>query len=405
MYRATSNTARSRSAVAATQSGRRHEANGSERPEVVKPREFFGLLLGLSHLSTLVLFRSDADLLNVVLFHSEGVLVFPHLWRLAFSTDKIRPPLGGHDTDAWVRNLARLPRLSSLSVEQSAESSPLPPMRPPLPLFMTLTRLDLEGAQLGESDAPTLVDLAPHLVELRLADTLSAPACASILRMAPTGLRTLHLLSPLGRQVDPRPGCILDDVLPRFKHLEDLYLSAHSFTPARLAPCLASLPSLRTLRFGWASQPTDDLLAALFVDPKSPHRLRHLRTLELDHVWDFRGDTIEHRAWKFPAGATSGLDGLDDSWHPARWPAGCSADGTKTAVAAARAAGIEVDGIGVHAASWDEAYERERSIRLIAWAVETGDYEEAREELGDLTVELCMAYAALGLLKCSSRRT
>ncbi|GAA5891603.1 hypothetical protein JCM8208_007336 [Rhodotorula glutinis] len=380
---------------AETQSGRGREVNDSQGLEIVQPRAFYNLILRLSRLGSLDMICIEPDLLNVVLFNSEGVLVFPHLYRMSFTTSEIRPPAYGNDSGNWVRNLARLPQLSTLCVRHSAERSLLPPMQPPRPIFKTLTRLCLHGAHLGGSDAPALVDLAPHLVELRLEDTMSAPACASILHTAPTGLRVLYLLSPLSRDVDPRPGCNLDEVLPRFKHIEDLYLSVHSFSPACLAPYLASLPALRTLHFGWASQATDDLLHALFVDHKSPYRLRHLRSLELNHVWDLRGRTLEENGWNFPAGATSGLDGLDDGWYPGRWPPGCSAEGTEAAIAAARAIGIKVDGTSVSAASWEEAYESERNTRLLVWGLRTGDYAEARDELGVLTVEIFKARVLL----------
>ncbi|GAA5933787.1 hypothetical protein JCM3775_000284 [Rhodotorula graminis] len=361
--------------------------NRATPSQVVSPRQFYDLVRRLSRLQAFQIFLIEPALLNVILFNVEGDLVFPRLERLAFSTDKMRPPAGGDDDGDWVRNLARLPQLRSLSVKMTAESSPLPPMQPPLPVFPSLARLALEGANFDVSDAPALVDLAPHVVELHLGDNISAPACASILRTAPTGLRLLYLLSPLWKPVSQRDGCILDNVLPRFTRIEDLHLCAHSFTPSRLAAYLASLPSLRTLRFGWASRPTDDLIHELFVDDNSPHRLRHLHTLELNHTSDYRGPTLEENGSKFPAGATSALDGLDEGWHPAVWPTGCSAEGTKATVMAARAAGIEVDGIGVDAASWDEAYGRERRMRFLVWGLQTGDFAQARVECGAAAID------------------
>ena len=360
---------------------------GHGQVKLVEPVQLFGLLARLSRLRSLTLGRVEPALVDVVMFNSQGLLEFPHLVKFDIMSDGVIEVPKGVDADAWVRNLARLPALEDLGVFQPETSSALPPMQPILPLFASLTGLSLSGSDLGAADLPAIVDFAPHVIDLRLYDCASAPRYAKILRTAPTGLLRLALTAADGEPSEPRLDCLLDDILPRFGRLERLTLSAHSFTPGRLAPYLASLPALHDLTFDRETRPTDDLLRALFVDDKSPHRLRHLTNLEFDHVSSIDEPTLSDLGWVFPAGATSPTDDLDRTWRAPRWPEGCSPAGLEAAVAAARAVGIHVDGLAVMALPWNGAYAQERGMRLLVWGLRTGDYAQARAELGDAVID------------------
>ncbi|GAA5839045.1 hypothetical protein JCM9279_002575 [Rhodotorula babjevae] len=337
---------------------------GDERRKIVQPVQLFSLLSRLSRLRRLHLYRADPALVDVFMVDSQGTLDFPHMAEVGvdFAGAAVS---SGQGAGAWVRRLARLPALESLRVFHRETSTILPIMQTPLPLFTSLTDLSLEGSSIGATDLPALDIIMPHLVSLRIVDSTTAPRCAKILRTAPTGLRRLGMSTVCGHPGQAVFDCLVDDVLPRFGRLEELTLSPESFTPNRLAPYLASLPALHSLAFSWKTCPTDDLLHSLLIDDKSPHRLRHLRTLILDH-------------------ATADLD---RTWRAPRFLVGCTARGLKAAVAAARAAGIEVDGGGITAIGWDEAYARERGVRLLVWGDQKGDFSQARAELGDAVVD------------------
>ncbi|KPV72012.1 uncharacterized protein RHOBADRAFT_56149 [Rhodotorula graminis WP1] len=330
--------------------------------QTVSSDEFYDLIRRLSSLRTFTVKDIDTDLLDVFLWNTEAPLDLPRLDRLSFSTERV----GGLDQGDWVRNLARSPRLTSLEIKLHAQNSPLPsmPSMPsPLPQLASLRVLELAGADLGGWVGPALAVIAPHVVDLRVREHRAPPAYERILRQAPTGLRRLTLCSPLANVSAARPGVLLDQVLPRFGRLQHLTLSQHSFTPSHLAPYLASLASLRVLGFGWASSPTDDLLLDLL---KGPHRLQHLRGLELNHVEGIRGPSINESA-PVPLDAETAVKQFEFAWSAPVWPVGCTEDGLEAALAAASDAGVEVTGSAVGAVGWDEAYQQERHKRQRVW--------------------------------------
>lgn len=292
------------------------------------------------------------------------------------ATDTLRPP-PGFEADGWVHQLAQLPHLEDLSVcwrEQVPlfSTASLPPLA-------SITRLALTGMVFGNWGTPDLADIFPNLVDLDLLSLEVGPTYKTTLAGAPTGLRRLRLGSVLVVQNHPdEPECLLDDVLPRFKHIEHLTLSQFLFTPAALLPYLRSLQSLRTLTFAEGALATDDLLLGIVDEPLRPPRLRRLT---LNHVWCRRGPTVESKGWQLPPDMADVCEPpLWDSWAPPYRLPGCSDEGITAAVEAGRRNGVVVDGTALETVGWDDDYEREKDVATKLWAERRAQHPEEEAE-------------------------
>lgn len=282
-----------------------------------------------------------------------------------------------------MHQLAEFPNLRELWLERWTHSWLFPEVaQPPL---VSITRLVLTGTHFSTWPGPDLADICPNLVVLELDTAENKPRFQKILAGAPTGLRRLTFRSVADPGGSPHvPECLLDDVLPRFKHIEHLTLSQFLFTPAALLPYLRSLQSLRTLTFAEGALATDDLLLGIVDEPLRPPRLRRLT---LNHVWCRRGPTVESKGWQLPPDMDVCEPPLWDAWAPPYRLPGCSDEGLTAAVEAGRRNGVFVDGTALETVGWEDDYQREKDVATAQHPEEEAEEKEEYEgdsEEGDM---------------------
>ncbi|GAA5900871.1 hypothetical protein JCM8208_004632 [Rhodotorula glutinis] len=329
----------------------------------VEPATFFRLLEHLPRLKILRIKHLDGRLLDVIVSPARA------------------------STVDWVAHLAHYASLETLNLAQTRRGPPLPSVSTSVPVLKSLKVLHLSGESVGWSICPPLGEFAPHLVELYLDDeTWDELDFLPALRTAPVGLRRLHLGS--GRSALVRPDTfVVDDLLPRFFGLEDLTLGAGTFTSPGLLRALLDLPSLHILAFGHGAPVPDILLEHLVAGPLRPPSLRRII---LGHVSCGRdrpvGRTTLH---PFPSqdGRRPPKFRMALRWRAPRWPSGATEAGLAAMVETARASGIQVDGRAVECVGWEADFACEKRSALLLWGERTGDYVEARRELGHELVE------------------
>jgi len=287
----------------------------------------------------------------------------------------------------WIEELARLPALEWLSFAQERDGAQiLPTLRVP-PSLLHVTRLTLSGAGLVEPwDGPALCELVPRLVDLTIGDFLPHAWFASLLSTAPSGLRRLEMGDSGGIPVDEPASSPIDNILPRFEHLEHLHMCGSVLSTkldSRLN-CLRSLKSLRSLHL-LGPIATDELLAGLLDDPR---HLPRLERLGLSHVFGSKGSTVAG------AGRTPGLSShrwenwpMWVGWRAPEYPSGCTETGLRAAISVAEARRIVVEGSALEALEWRAAFEAEQRAAHLLFGDSTGDFGLARQVLGDAVVD------------------
>ncbi|BGP42683.1 hypothetical protein JCM10449v2_006695 [Rhodotorula kratochvilovae] len=352
--------------------------------QVVTTLQLSVLLARLPSLRVLDLQELDDALMKVVFRGKTTPQNLALLEVLKISTRNLSEVDEHDDEGAWLRQLAQLSHLKEFHLRQREFGIVLPSVKLPTPTLPSLTTLVIVGSACEEWVQPTLRDLVPNLLHLKLEELEENPQFAEILRSTPVSLRSLILSSAVSLTFQAPALAVLDNVLPRFTRIEHLALCEGAFTPNGIVPCLRSLPSLRSLSFGLGTLATDELLLSL-VD--GPFHLPHLRRLTLDHVECARGPTMKSKGWKFPPEQDALLFHLWQGWVEPVWGPACSEEGIKVAVVAARANGITVDGVAVNAIGFDNAYYSEVTTALLLWGDKTGNDSEARDLMGDDIVD------------------
>ena len=349
-----------------------------DEDKVVSPLDFSILLARLPNLEILDLALPSTSLLDVVLYKEVTPSLLYGLKTLKIVAVGMVAPRG-RVQDEWVRQLAQYQSLEELSLERYDTIYLFPYLEMPIPSLGSITKLAISRHCHDWDDGPDLRDLFPHLVELDLTALEPEPDFGVILEGAPDALRRLRLRSTIVSTFHPGPDSPgnLDNVLPRFEHLEHLSLGHGIFTPNGLLPYLRSLHSLRSLTFGPSAPAPDTFLLSLLAGPS---RLAHLRLLTLDHLYAQRGPTIAARGGRLPPDLHLVVDPpMYDGWVMPNAVPGCSAPGIVAAVEAGRAHGVCVRGTALGIVGWQEAHDEERRAAMALWGEDAA--REFREEL------------------------
>ncbi|GAA5940312.1 hypothetical protein JCM3775_004431 [Rhodotorula graminis] len=226
-------------------------------------------------------------------------------------------------TVGWAAQLARFDALASLDITQLEPGNVFPPVPSPVLVLAALKILKLSCEDFGAWTGPPLGELAPNLDELWLSERLAVAV--------------------------------------------DVFPVLHA-APVSLRLC-------------------DVLLARLVAGPSRPPSLN---CLVLDHVFCEKGPSVDRTSPKpFPPqdcwDTPKFRMGL--GWLAPRWPRGGSEAYLAGFVERARTSGIEVFGIALECIGWQADFEREKRWALLLWGERTGDYVEARRELGHDVVD------------------
>ncbi|GAA5905101.1 hypothetical protein JCM8208_007684 [Rhodotorula glutinis] len=362
--------------------------DGDDR-KMVTPVAFAALVPRLSRLESLTTDDLDPALLNVAFLDEEASRSLSSLKAVVLSRqDELLVP-EECDVGDWVRRLSCLPRLVDLVLRIDQQ---ILPVMPAPPTFPHLARLVVKTGPMWSRatwNGVALDKLAPHLVELEL-EGYDLDWFAAALATAPVGLRILSLINSMDiTPGEPVADVPVNDVLSRFKNLEQLYLGHGAldlFESSGLTALLA-LDKLQYLTFADTDLLTDDFLLALLADPS---KLPRLVTLELDHVYSERGRTINAMHGKLPAYKHRHCHPhwpMWGEWRAPVWPVGCSESGLAAVVQAAEARGILVKGWAYDALLWRDAFEAEWRTALLALGDMTGNYRRARPVLGNAVVD------------------
>ena len=323
------------------------------------------------------------------LFEATPVDIFDVLSRLSATTGPdIRklslgyvpdPELDGDSEhkETWWHLLARLPMLENLRFytmssvrghvrivfDDTQAFFPLP----------NLHSLTLDGPPWDPVGGPALAALFPNLKRLRLACHSSSAELETLLRQAPISLLHLTLSTTHFRIQDLQP-----DVLTRFPLLERLSLCRIGAT--------ASLTSIRTMhikhiRLSYGAELADQDLRSL-VD--SSARMQHLKALELDYM-KFGPKYWFERDLKDALGRDSRHDLAQvKAAMLLEWPQGCSAQGLREVMDAARKNGIKVFGTVVDCLDWSDRFDEQAECYLVDDALASNDYTTIERYLGEV---------------------
>ncbi|GAA5839215.1 hypothetical protein JCM9279_002630 [Rhodotorula babjevae] len=351
---------------------------------LVDPAQLVDLLGRLPRLKCLRIRNLDEALMDAVLVDERAAALLGRLEVLEITADDITSSSQTASVN-WVGQVARLPLLKSLEIDQNESGVFFPPLEAPVPVVESLKSLHIVGEDFGQWMGPPLVELAPNLEDLTLSENWQPPDFEQVLLGAPDGLRRLVLQTCCDRRED-FAGSRLDYLFPRFPQLEHLSLCANTFEPLTLASFLLPLSALRTVTFFRLALVADALLADLVDGPCRPPALRRL---VLDHVTCRRGPTLDSMQHRLPRQDTPSPAKfrMHYGWASPAWLEGCSEAGLVAALEAARTNGIVVEGSAVACVGWEAEFEREKRQSLLLWGQRTGDYIEARRELGSEVVE------------------
>jgi hypothetical protein len=287
------------------------------------------------------------------------------------------PKLGGdgEHSATWWHLLTRWPALRNLTLWTTSYG-----YRPARIVFSderdvsphrNLHSLTLDGEVWDPAGGQTLAALFPTLQRLRVSDEF-LPELETLLRQAPTSLTRLTLST----KHIPLEG-LLSDVLARFPLLEFLSLCQIDAS--------ASLPSIRTSRIkhiclSFGAQLTDQDMRGL-VD--GPARMKHLEALELDYI-SLDLDCWSERDLKDALGRDARYDlaQVKDAMHP-EWPEGCTADGLRAVMDAARKNSIKVYGTAVDCLDWSDRFDEQVERLLVDDALASNDYTTIERYFGE----------------------
>ena len=354
-------------------------------PPLVTPADFATLLRRLPRLDTIFVRTFDTALCGVLLDEAaSGPLA--SLRRLDIERDGNFVPVDnqGRDTVDWLQRLSQLPHLEDLALRQWDGGVAVLPASLNPPRFSHLKRLSLLADELPTWTHPVLVDMAPHVDDLELCDSDNVAWFASALATAPIELRKLVLRCE--GAADGAATVSVHAVLARFPHLEHLEVCAGAFDPSlpTALPSLLGLAHLGTLVFSYDSVNDDFLLALL----RNPQHLPHLARLDLSHSTSCRGWTVGRKGFLTEDDRPYNLCWpMWRGWTPPEYSLGCSEHVRRAVMQAAQARGIVVLGTALEALGWQTAFDAEQRFAVLAYGDATGDFEPARNVLGDDLVD------------------
>jgi hypothetical protein len=276
----------------------------------------------------------------------------------------------------WWHFLARLPKLERLTITTSHIPSPDEILFEhvngravsPLPGLHSLT-LDIPMPRTVKT--PELATLCPSLKSLQLTCVFSADL-ESLLRNAPTSLTqlTFWICSPT-RATLP----LQDNFLARLPRLERLCL--HGVDAAVLLPSIRT-SHIKHLRISVNATFTDEILLDL-VD--GPMHMKYLKVLQLDYTygidpWANCDLVLAHmRQTQF------NLARVKAELSP-KWPPGCSREGLRTVLDAARQMGIKVYGTALDCLDWSDRFDELSERLLVDDALASNNYTIIERHLG-----------------------
>ena len=274
--------------------------------------------------------------------------------------------------ETWWHLLARLPMLEDLTLDTTSfEFGPVRIVFDDARAFAPLQNLHsltLNGSPWHATGGPTLAELFPNLKRL---DCYASVELEPLLRHAPRTLTQLNVWPTWGLSAPLQPG-----VIARFPLLERLALGVVNAT--------ALLPSIRTsrikyLRLSSGAELADQDLRSL-VD--GPARMKDLKALALDYI-SLDLDCWSERDLKDALGRDARYDlaQVKDVMHP-EWPEGCSAEGLRAVMDAARKNGIEVYGTALECLDWNNRFDEFLERYLVNDALTSNDYTTIERYLG-----------------------
>ncbi|GAA6023597.1 hypothetical protein JCM10207_005728 [Rhodosporidiobolus poonsookiae] len=278
--------------------------------------------------------------------------------------------------------LRSYPALHALTVQSTKEwyklfrTKPLTGKVKPIPGITSLT-VEAEGADLPALTR-RLLSAFPSLRSMDIFASSQRPDLSPVLPLLPTSLTSLTLRTRAF--YDYSAPC--DALFARFGNLEYLYLGEGTFGPTIL-DALRPLNKLKTLGFGrGAILPVRDL--SMLLDPASP--LPHLQKLILDVVFGKRGyRTMADGRGKLHPEAKLPFYTAPDWVVPrfSRVPGPFHDSAVERFVEEAKTSGVEIVGSTVEALKIMADWYCEITEATMAHGVETGDFSEARELMGD----------------------
>ncbi|GAA5988961.1 hypothetical protein JCM10908_006247 [Rhodotorula pacifica] len=220
--------------------------------------------------------------------------------------------------------------------------------------------------------------LAPNLTKLVVEATprkKSWSSAASLISDLPPSLANLAISTnkPFG---PPPPG-----FLQHAQHVRDLQLGAGTFDESELSNFLSRSPAVRHIRFNYyGAKVTDNVLQALTVSSRPPS----LERISLEHVMATGTDVLARDLDDITEGKHTddvAYARLRQNLRP-HLPPGSTVQGLQTAVDAARAADIAIEGRALSALDWDILFDNEVKHALMRHAVATDRYDRVVERFG-----------------------
>lgn len=350
--------------------------SGAVSGRIVDLQDFRGLLEKLGNLLSLRVIDLDPDLTQVLTCGHLGPSSLPKLRNFSLVQEKISQV----DEEAWAAQLARLSSLVSLDLRIFDRPVPLPRLKQ----YPNIRALAVSGCHFDSWPAFDFSAAFPNLTAFKAHERDGVSVFRRIVETLPQSLDFLHLTNkPFGDYRSPLPQPI-DDLLPEFVQVDDLYLGSGTFTLPRLNAYLATDPFLVAIGFGLEAPITDDFLLQL-LDPETG--ALYLEELTLDHVDCVRGTTMASQGYKLSPDAAETLWHTYPEWFGPVWPAGCSQEGLRKVLHKAAEAEIKVEGSALEVFAWEDEYSGEVYDALMSWGLEHGDFAEARDMFGDAAVD------------------
>ncbi|BGP19192.1 hypothetical protein JCM10213v2_007279 [Rhodosporidiobolus nylandii] len=78
---------------------------------------------------------------------------------------------------------------------------------------------------------------------------------------------------------------------------------------------------------------------------------------------------------------------MESGWAAPELPDGCTEQGFAAAVETGRGAGLDIRGTALDTVGWQAAFDEEKEQALMLWGAESGDFGEAKAELGEERVK------------------
>ena len=272
-------------------------------------------------------------------------------------------------------------KASSLHLTSDPTRKFLPVDQIRVPQLLMVDTTDWFCVALFGADA-RLNPILPNLMELFLSTTgfVSKPVVARLLSNLPPALNRLKLedetfkvrSSPKYTEEEALTGYLSS--LPPIRHLS-LYP-----TTFRQSDLITFLPHshLESIEFAFGATVTDRLLEVLVGSERPPSlraiQLDHMATPSMEQISEVFGDD----------GPVSLIDWaqLRNSLRP-HWQPGCSEEGFLSALATAKANGIEITGTAVDCLEWEETESLVRAFYMMRRARATDNYDEVVELYGE----------------------